>query len=64
MNQSRTAQLRVQQVKRCATVEDAIAGWDPSYGATGFFAPAKVGSSSWVRTRPVTVNIGNHRFFK
>ncbi|NLM38747.1 MAG: hypothetical protein GX205_01730 [Firmicutes bacterium] len=45
-------------------VKDAIAGWDPSYGATGFFAPAKVGSSSWVRTRPVTVNIGNHRFFK
>ncbi len=45
-------------------VWDAIAGWDPSYGATGFFAPAKVGSSSWVRTRPVTVNIGNHRFFK
>ena len=47
-----------------AAVQDALAGWDPSLGATGFFAPAKVGSSSWVRTRPVTVNIGNHRFFK
>lgn len=45
-------------------VQDALAGWDPSLGATGFFAPAKVGSGSWVRTRPVTVNIGNHRFFK
>lgn len=45
-------------------VWDALAGWDPSLGATGFYAPAKVGSGSWVRTRPVTVTIGNHRFFK
>ena len=45
-------------------VYDALAGWDPSLGATGFFAPAKVGGSSWVWTRPMTVTIGNHRFFK
>ena len=45
-------------------VWDALAGWDPSLGAIGFFAPAKVSSSSWVRTRPVTVTIGDHRFFK
>lgn len=45
-------------------VADAIAGWDPSQGATGFFAPAKVGSGSWVWTRTPTVAIGNHRFFK
>ncbi|NLJ74868.1 MAG: hypothetical protein GX331_07750 [Firmicutes bacterium] len=47
-----------------AAVYDALAGWDPSLGATGFFAPAKVGGSSWVWTRPMTITIGNHRFFK
>lgn len=45
-------------------VSDALAGWDPSLNATGFFAPAKVGSSSWVWSRTPTVTIGNHRFFK
>ena len=45
-------------------VADALAGWDPSLGATGFFAPAKVGRSSWVWSRTPTVTIGNHRFFK
>lgn len=45
-------------------VSDALVGWDPSLGATGFFAPKKVGSSSWVWSRPATVTIGNHCFFK
>jgi N-acetylmuramoyl-L-alanine amidase len=45
-------------------VADALAGWDPSGGATGFFAPAKVAKGSWVWTRTPTVTIGNHRFFK
>lgn len=45
-------------------VSDALAGWDPSLGATGFFAPKKVGPSSWVWSRTPTVTIGNHRFFK
>lgn len=45
-------------------VSDALAGWDPSLNATGFFAPAKVGASSWVWSRTPTVTIGNHRFFK
>jgi hypothetical protein len=45
-------------------VSDALVGWDPSLGATGFFAPKKVGPSSWVWSRPATVTIGNHRFFK
>lgn len=43
---------------------DALAGWDPSFGATGFFAPAKVGANSWVWNRTTTITIGNHRFFK
>ena len=45
-------------------VSDALAGWDPSYNATGFFAPAKVGSRSWVWNRTPTTTIGNHRFFR
>lgn len=45
-------------------VNDALVGWDPSLKATGFFAPAKVGSSSWVWNRTPTVTIGNHRFFR
>lgn len=45
-------------------VGDALAGWDPSFGATGFFAPAKVRSGSWVWNRTPTTTIGNHRFFR
>lgn len=45
-------------------VADALAGWDPSLSATGFFAPAKVGPSSWVWSRTSTITIGNHRFFR
>lgn len=41
----------------------ALAGWDPTYGATGFYNPAKT-TNAWVRSRPVTVKIGNHVFFK
>jgi len=45
-------------------VNDALAGWDPSLNATGFFAPAKVGPRSWVWNRRATTTIGNHRFFR
>lgn len=41
----------------------ALAGEDPSYGATGFFAPAKT-RDRWVRSQPVTTRIGGHTFFK
>ncbi|MCR4402779.1 MAG: cell wall hydrolase [Firmicutes bacterium] len=41
----------------------ALEGEDPSFGATGFYNPAK-SYDPWVRTRPVTVVIGNHVFFK
>ncbi|MGI6038448.1 MAG: cell wall hydrolase [Limnochordia bacterium] len=44
-------------------VYDALAGWDPSKGATGFYNPRKT-SNRWVRSRPVTVVIGGHVFFK
>lgn len=44
-------------------VQDALNGVDPSRGAIGFFNPDKT-SNAWVRSRPVTVTIGNHVFFR
>ncbi|MCG0275902.1 MAG: spore cortex-lytic enzyme [Thermosediminibacteraceae bacterium] len=43
--------------------QDAIAGWDPTGGAIGFYNPAKT-TNAWVRSRPVTTKIGNHIFYK
>lgn len=44
-------------------VYDALAGWDPSGGATGFYNPRKT-SNQWVRSRPVMTTIGRHVFFR
>lgn len=44
-------------------VYDALAGWDPSYNALGFYNPAKTGNQ-WVRQQSVTTVIGNHVFFR
>lgn len=44
-------------------VIDALTGYDPSWGATGFYNPDKT-SDQWVRSRPVTTRIGNHVFFR
>lgn len=41
--------------------EDALKGWDPTYGALYFYNPAK-STSWWVFTRQVTVRIGDHIF--
>lgn len=43
--------------------QDAINGWDPSYGAIYYFNP-NTATSAWIWSRPVTVTIGNHRFCK
>ena len=43
--------------------QDAINGWDPSYGALYYFNP-KTATNSWIWSRQVTVTIGNHRFCK
>ena len=43
--------------------QDAINGWDPSYGALYYFNP-NTSKNSWIWSRPVTVVIGNHRFCK
>lgn len=44
-------------------VQDAVNGWDPSSGAIGFYNPAKT-TNSWVKSHPVTTQIGNHVFYK
>lgn len=43
--------------------QDAINGWDPSYGAVYYFNP-NTATNKWIWSRPVTVTIGNHRFCK
>ncbi len=40
---------------------DAMNGWDPSYGAIYYFNPATA-TSAWIWSRPLIVQIGNHRF--
>lgn len=43
--------------------QDALNGWDPSYGAIYYFNP-NTATNSWIWSRPVTVVIGKHRFCK
>ena len=43
--------------------QDALNGWDPSYGAIYYFNPATT-TNKWIWSRPMTVTIGNHRFCK
>lgn len=43
--------------------QDALNGWDPSYGAIYYFNPATA-TNKWIWSRPATVTIGRHRFCK
>lgn len=43
--------------------QDALNGWDPSYGAIYYFNP-NTATNAWIWSRPATVTIGNHRFCK
>ncbi len=43
--------------------QDAINGWDPSYGAIYYFNPSTA-TNKWIWSRPMTVTIGKHRFCK
>lgn len=43
--------------------QDALNGWDPSYGAIYYFNP-NTAKNKWIWSRPMTVTIGNHRFCK
>ena len=43
--------------------QDAMNGWDPTYGAIYYFNPATA-TNKWIWSRPMTVTIGKHRFCK
>lgn len=43
--------------------QDALNGWDPSYGAIYYFNP-NTATNKWIWSRPKTVTIGKHRFCK
>jgi N-acetylmuramoyl-L-alanine amidase len=43
--------------------QDALNGWDPSYGAIYYFNPSTA-TNRWIWSRPLTVVIGKHRFCK
>ena len=43
--------------------QDALNGWDPSYGAIYYFNPSTA-TNKWIWSRPMTVTIGKHRFCK
>lgn len=47
--------------KRAA--QDAMNGWDPTYGAIYYYNPATA-TSQWIFSRTTTVTIGNHVFAK
>ncbi len=42
-------------------VDDALNGWDPSFGATFFYNP-QTATSDWIFTRNTITHIGSHRF--
>ena len=46
-----------------SAAQDALNGWDPSYGALYYFNPATA-TNKWIWSRPMTVTIGKHRFCK
>lgn len=43
--------------------QDALNGWNPSYGAIYYFNPSTA-TNKWIWSRPMTVTIGKHRFCK
>jgi len=43
--------------------QDALNGWDPTYGAIYYFNP-NTATNKWIWSRPVTITIGKHRFCK
>ena len=43
--------------------QDALNGWDPSYGAIYYFNPSTA-TNKWIWSRPMTVTLGKNRFCK
>ena len=50
-----------EQSKKAA--QDAINGWDPTYGCIYYFNP-NTATSSWIWSRPQVLTIGSHIFCK
>ena len=43
--------------------QDALNGWDPTYGCIYYFNPATA-TNAWIWSRPHVITIGKHRFCK
>ncbi len=43
--------------------QDALNGWDPTYGSIYYFNP-NTATSAWIWSRPHVITIGKHRFCK
>ncbi|MBQ1269674.1 MAG: spore cortex-lytic enzyme [Clostridia bacterium] len=43
--------------------QDAINGWDPTYGCLYYYNP-RIATSKWIYSRPTVITIGNHVFCK
>jgi N-acetylmuramoyl-L-alanine amidase len=43
--------------------QDALNGWDPSYGSIYYFNPSTA-TNQWIWSRPHVITIGKHRFCK
>jgi N-acetylmuramoyl-L-alanine amidase len=43
--------------------QDALNGWDPTYGCVYYYNPATA-TSKWIWSRPIVVKIGRHNFAK
>jgi len=43
--------------------QDALNGWDPSYGSIYYFNP-NTATNAWIWSRPHVITIGKHRFCK
>lgn len=43
--------------------QDALNGWDPTYGSIYYFNP-NTATSGWMWSRPYVITIGKHRFCK
>lgn len=41
--------------------QDAVRGWDPTYGSLYYFNP-ETATSEWIWSRPQKIKIGNHIF--
>lgn len=41
--------------------QDAMNGWDPTYGAIYYFNP-NTATNKWIWSRPLIIQIGKHRF--